>query len=300
MKPYTVQDSALTHVPVMSSEVLTYLDIKSNGVYIDGTIGPGGHAIQILNNLGKHGKLIGIDRDEDALKICNKNCSSSSSLLSLFHSSYNKINTILTKEKISSVNGIILDLGLSSNQLNSRSRGFSYRSEGNLDMRFDFTQGKKASDIIKSNNIEKLTKIFKKYGEERFSYRIARSIKEMKDMKTVNHLKEAIRRCTPPKNRDRILARIFQSLRIVVNDELEILQDFLLKFVDFLSPNGKIVIISYHSLEDRLVKHQFKHLSNNGLLKILTKKPIRSSEKEINNNRRSKNAKLRAAEKVLI
>ena len=298
MKPYTVQDSALTHVPVMSSEVLTYLDIKSNGVYIDGTIGPGGHAIQILNNLGKHGKLIGIDRDEDALKICNKNCSSSSSLLSLFHSSYNKINTILTKEKISSVNGIILDLGLSSNQLNSRSRGFSYRSEGNLDMRFDFTQGKKASDIIKSNNIEKLTKIFKKYGEERFSYRIARSIKEMKDMKTVNHLKEAIRRCTPPKNRDRILARIFQSLRIVVNDELEILQDFLLKFVDFLSPNGKIVIISYHSLEDRLVKHQFKHLSNNGLLKILTKKPIKSSEKEINNNRRSKNAKLRAAEKV--
>ena len=298
MKPYTVQDSALTHVPVMSSEVLTFLDIKSNGVYIDGTIGPGGHAIQILNNLGKHGKLIGIDRDEDALKICNKNCSSSSSLLSLFHSSYNKINTILTKEKISSVNGIILDLGLSSNQLNSRSRGFSYRSEGNLDMRFDFTQGKKASDIIKSNNIEKLTKIFKKYGEERFSYRIARSIKEMKDMKTVNHLKEAIRRCTPPKNRDRILARIFQSLRIVVNDELEILQDFLLKFVDFLSPNGKIVIISYHSLEDRLVKHQFKHLSNNGLLKILTKRPIRSSEKEINNNRRSKNAKLRAAEKV--
>ena len=298
MKPYTVQDSALTHVPVMSSEVLTYLDIKSNGVYIDGTIGPGGHAIQILNNLGKHGKLIGIDRDEDALKICNKNCSSSSSLLSLFHSSYNKVNTILTKEKISSVNGIILDLGLSSNQLNSRSRGFSYRSEGNLDMRFDFTQGKKASDIIKSNNIEKLTKIFKKYGEERFSYRIARSIKEMKDMKTVNHLKEAVRRCTPPKNRDRILARIFQSLRIVVNDELEILQDFLLKFVDFLSPNGKIVIISYHSLEDRLVKHQFKHLSNNGLLKILTKKPIRSSEKEINNNRRSKNAKLRAAEKV--
>ena len=298
MKPYTVQDSALTHVPVMSSEVLTYLDIKSNGFYIDGTIGPGGHAIQILNNLGKHGKLIGIDRDEDALKICNKNCSSSSSLLSLFHSSYNKINTILTKEKISSVNGIILDLGLSSNQLNSRSRGFSYQSEGNLDMRFDFTQGKKASDIIKSNNIEKLTKIFKKYGEERFSYRIARSIKEMKDMKTVNHLQEAIRRCTPPKNRDRILARIFQSLRIVVNDELEILQDFLLKFVDFLSPNGKIVIISYHSLEDRLVKHQFKHLSNNGLLKILTKKPIRSSEKEINNNRRSKNAKLRAAEKV--
>ena len=293
-----MQELTLNHVPVMSAEVLSYLDIQLDGIYIDGTIGPGGHAKQILNNLGKYGRLIGIDRDEEALKICNKNLSIPSSHLSLYHSSYNNIDTILSKEEIPSVNGIILDLGLSSNQLDSQRRGFSYRTEGSLDMRFDYAGGNKATDIIENNSIENLTKIFKKYGEERFSYRIARSIKEMKEMKTVNHLREAIRRCTPPKNRDRIFARIFQSLRIIVNNELEILQDFLLKFIDYLSPNGKIVIISYHSLEDRLVKHKYKYLSDKGLLNILTKKPIIPSEIEILNNKRSRSAKLRAAEKV--
>ena len=165
-------------------------------------------------------------------------------------------------------------------------------------MRFDFSSGEKASDIIKNNNIDKLTKIFQIYGEERFSYRIARSIKEMKEMKSVNHLREAIRRCTPPQNRDRIFARIFQALRIVVNKELEILQDFLLKFADFLSPNGTIAIISYHSLEDRLVKHQYKHLSNISSIKILTKKPLRPTEIAIKTNKRSKSAKLRVARKI--
>ena len=297
MKEGSIQDLA-NHIPVMSNEILSYLNIVSDGVYIDGTIGPGGHATPILNKLGKHGKLIGIDRDEEALKICRKNFSNSSALLSLHHSSYNKLDTILSKEGISRVNGVILDLGLSSNQLNTKQRGFSYRSNGDLDMRFDFSSGEKASDIIKNNNIDKLTKIFQIYGEERFSYRIARSMKEMKEMKSVNHLREAIRRCTPPKNRDRIFARIFQALRIVVNKELEILQDFLLKFADFLSPNGTIAIISYHSLEDRLVKHQYKHLSNISSLKILTKKPLRPTEIEITTNKRSKSAKLRVARKI--
>jgi len=297
MKEGSIQDLA-NHIPVMSNEILSYLNIVSDGVYIDGTIGPGGHANPILNSLGKHGKLIGIDRDEEALKICRKNFSSSSSQISLHHTSYNKLDTILSKEGIPCVNGVILDLGLSSNQLNTKQRGFSYRSDGDLDMRFDFSSGEKASDIIKNNNIDKLTKIFQIYGEERFSYRIARSIKEMKEMNSVNHLREAIRRCTPPQNRDRIFARIFQALRIVVNKELEILQDFLLKFADFLSPNGTIAIISYHSLEDRLVKHQYKHLSNISSLKILTKKPLRPTEIEIKTNKRSKSAKLRVARKI--
>ena len=297
MKISSRQELALNHIPVMSSEVLSYLEVQSDGVYLDGTIGPGGHATQILKNLKKPGKLIGLDRDEEILKICNNNLSSSSSF-ALYHSSYNKIDSILSKEGISSVNGIILDLGLSSNQLNSDSRGFSYRTEGNLDMRFDYGTGKKASDIIQNNSIEKLTEIFRSYGEERFSFRIARSIKDMQEMKTVNHLREAIRRCTPPKNRDRIFARIFQSLRIVVNNELEILQDFLSKFFDYLLPNGKIIIISYHSLEDRLVKHSYRGLSVNNKLKILTKKPIRPSDLEINTNKRSRSAKLRAAKKI--
>ena len=298
MQQSSIRDLELNHIPVMSKEILSYLNIESNGVYIDGTIGPGGHATPILNSLGKHGKLIGIDRDEEALKICRKNLSSASALISLHHSSYNKLDTILHKEGISCVNGVILDLGLSSNQLGVKQRGFSYRTNGDLDMRFDFSSGEKASDIIKNNNINELTKIFQTYGEERFSYRIARSIKEMKEMKSVNHLREAIRRCTPPKNRDRIFARIFQALRIVVNNELEILQDFLLKFTDFLSPNGTIAIISYHSLEDRLVKHQYKHLSNINLLKILTKKPLRATKTEMTTNRRSRSAKLRVARKI--
>ena len=297
MKISSRQELALNHIPVMSSEVLSYLEVQSDGVYLDGTIGPGGHATQILKSLKKPGKLIGLDRDEEILKICNNNLSSSSSF-ALYHSSYNKIDSILSKEGISSVNGIILDLGLSSNQLNSDCRGFSYRTEGNLDMRFDYGTGKKASDIIQNNSIEKLTEIFRSYGEERFSFRIARSIKDMQEMKTVNHLREAIRRCTPPKNRDRIFARIFQSLRIVVNNELEILQDFLSKFFDYLLPNGKIIIISYHSLEDRLVKHSYRGLSVNNKLKILTKKPIRPSDLEINTNKRSRSAKLRAAKKI--
>ena len=293
-----MRDLELNHIPVMSKEILSYLKIEPNGVYIDGTIGPGGHATPILNSLGKNGKLIGIDRDEEALKICSRNLPKSSALVSLHHSSYNKLDTILSKEGVSCVDGIILDLGLSSNQLEAKHRGFSYRADGDLDMRFDFSSGIKASDIIKNNNIDKLTKIFQIYGEERFSYRIARSIKEMKKMNSVNHLREAIRRCTPPKIRDRIFARIFQALRIVVNNELEILQDFLSKFADFLSPNGTIAIISYHSLEDRLVKHQYKDLSNNDFLNILTKKPLRPTEKEITTNKRSKSAKLRIARKI--
>ena len=156
MKTGSMQDLALNHIPVMSAEILSYLKIESDGIYIDGTIGPGGHASSILNNLGKHGKLIGIDRDEEALKICNENLSSSPSQLSLHHSSYNKLDTILSKEGISYVNGIILELGLSSIQLNSERRGFSYRSEGNLDMRFDYTSGEKVSDIIKNNSIDKI------------------------------------------------------------------------------------------------------------------------------------------------
>ena len=298
MNKGSMQDFLSNHIPVMTNEILSYLEIEPDGFYIDGTIGPGGHAKLILSKLEKNGKLIGIDRDEEALKMCSNNFSRSSSLLTLHHASYNKLDAILSKEGISCVNGILLDLGLSSNQLENNQRGFSYRFEGNLDMRFDSTSKIKASDIIENNSIEKLTNIFQSYGEERFSYRIARSIKEMKEMNKVSHLCEAIRRCTPPKNRDRIFARIFQALRIIVNNELEILQDFLLKFIDYLSPNGKIAIISYHSLEDRLVKHQYRKLSDTSLLKILTKKPIRPTDVEVIKNKRSKSAKLRVARKI--
>ena len=298
MNQYQAQDLGLTHIPVMIPEVLSYLAIIPDGIYLDGTIGPGGHATPILKELIDGGKIVGIDRDEEALDICKQNLKASSSILSLHHNSYNNLDKILAAEGLSDFNGILLDLGLSSLQLGSKNRGFSYRSEGLLDMRYDQSSGSGAGKLIDQTDQGSLAQIFKEYGEERLASRIAKSIKEMTIMNTIADLREAIRRCTPPNHRDRTFSRIFQALRIAVNQELGILQQFLAKFIDFLSPGGRIVIISYHSLEDRLVKHSFKKLASGGKLDILTKRPITATEKEQKNNRRARSAKLRAAVKV--
>ena len=298
MNQHQAQDLGLTHIPVMIAEVLSYLAIIPDGIYLDGTIGPGGHATPILKELIDGGKIVGIDRDEEALDICKQNLKASSSILSLHHNSYNNLDKILAAEGLSDFNGILLDLGLSSLQLGSKNRGFSYRSEGSLDMRYDQSSGSGAGKLIDQTDQGSLAQIFKEYGEERLASRIAKSIKEMTIMNTIADLREAIRRCTPPNHRDRTFARIFQALRIAVNQELGILQQFLAKFIDFLSPDGRIVIISYHSLEDRLVKHSFKELASGGKLDILTKRPITATEKEQKNNRRARSAKLRAAVKV--
>ena len=298
MNQHQAQDSGLTHIPVMITEVLSYLAIQPDGIYLDGTIGPGGHATPVLKELTNSGKIIGIDRDEEALDICKQNLKTSSSFLSLHHNSYDNLDKILAAEGLSAVHGILLDLGLSSLQLSSKNRGFSYRSEGQLDMRFDRSSGSGAGKLIDQIDRDSLAQIFKEYGEERLAFRIAKSIKEMTAMNTIADLREAIRRCTPPNHRDRTFARIFQALRIAVNEELDILQQFLAKFIDFLRPGGRIVIISYHSLEDRLVKHSFKELASGGTLEILTKRPITATEKERKNNRRAGSAKLRAAVRV--
>ena len=298
MNQHLAQDSGLTHIPVMITEVLSYLAIQPDGIYLDGTIGPGGHATPVLKELTNGGKVVGIDRDEEALDICKQNLKTSSSFLSLHHNSYDNLDKILAAEELSAVHGMLLDLGLSSLQLSSKNRGFSYRSEGTLDMRFDRTSSKGAGKLIDQADRYSLSQIFKEYGEERLASRIAKSIKEMTEMNTTADLLESIRRCTPPNHRDRTFARIFQALRIAVNEELDILQKFLTKFIDYLRPGGRIVIISYHSLEDRLVKHSFKELASGGTLNILTKRPITAREKERKNNRRAGSAKLRAAVKV--
>ena len=298
MNRHLAQDSGLTHIPVMITEVLSYLAIKPDGIYLDGTIGPGGHATPILKELIDGGKVVGIDRDEEALDICKQNLKTSSSILSLYHNSYNNLDKILAAEGLSAFNGILLDLGLSSLQLGSKNRGFSYRSEGPLDMRYDQSSGSGAGKLINQTDQDSLAQILKEYGEERLASRIAKSIKEMTIMNTITDLREAIRRCTPPNHRDRTFARIFQALRIAVNQELGILEQFLTKFIDFLRPGGRIVIISYHSLEDRLVKHSFKKLASGGTLDILTKRPITATEKERKINRRARSAKLRSAVKV--
>ncbi len=292
------QDYNQPHIPVMLSEVTQYLNLQRDGVYLDGTVGAGGHATQILDHLSSHGRLIGLDRDAEALDICNDRFGASARPISTHQKSYHQFPEILQELGVPEVNGILLDLGLSSMQLDSDMRGFAFESEGNLDMRFNGDTGKTASDLISQLSEKELTEIIFQYGEERHSRKIARSIKAMKSMTTVADLKEAIRRSTPPQQRHKSLARVFQALRIAVNGELDKLKSFLDSFVDYLSINGRVVIMSYHSLEDRMVKHTFRALKQAGKLNVLTKKPIIPSADEQAQNSRSRSAKLRAAERI--
>ncbi len=290
------QDGIPIHSPIMVSEVLSYLNILPDGVYLDGTIGLGGHAKHILSTL-RTGRLVGIDRDEEALDICRSNFHASSPV-SVFHAAYDDFPSILSSLGIRELNGILLDLGLSSLQLDSPIRGFSFRNDGDLDMRFDSSTGKSASEVIAESSEEELANILYQYGEERQSRKIARSIKSMGTMKTVADLREAIRRSTPPSFRHKTFARVFQGLRIVVNDELNRLSRFLSIFMDYLALNGRIVILSFHSLEDRMVKHQFRSYKQDGRAAILTKKPVVPNSEEIELNSRAKPAKLRALERI--
>tara|TARA_Y100000590_G_scaffold40205_5_gene42929 strand:- start:11732 stop:12625 length:894 start_codon:yes stop_codon:yes gene_type:complete len=292
------QDYNQPHIPVMLSEVTQYLNLQRDGVYLDGTVGAGGHAAQILDQLSSHGRLIGLDRDAEALDICNDRFGASARPISTHQKSYHQFPEILQELDVPEVNGILLDLGLSSMQLDSDMRGFAFESEGNLDMRFNGDTGETASDLISQLSEKELTEIIFQYGEERHSRKIARSIKAMKSMTTVADLKEAIRRSTPPQQRYKSLARVFQALRIAVNGELDKLKSFLDSFVDYLSINGRVVIMSYHSLEDRMVKHTFRALKQAGKLNVLTKKPIIPSADEQAQNSRSRSAKLRAAERI--
>ena len=294
----TSQEKFLPHVPVMLSEVLEYLDLQENGVYIDGTVGAGGHAKSILGTPSSTRKVIGLDRDAEALEICNKQFGASANLITTRRTSYHQFPTVLNELGLETVNGILLDLGLSSMQLNSQSRGFAFESDGNLDMRFNKDSGETATDLINHSTEEELANIIFHFGEERHSRKIAYNIKTMKKMNAVADLKEAIRRSTPPHKRKKSLARVFQALRIAVNSELEKLELFLNSFIDYLAINGRVVIISYHSIEDRMVKHAFRALKNNQRLTPLNKKPIIPTIKEQEYNPRSRSAKLRAAERV--
>jgi 16S rRNA (cytosine1402-N4)-methyltransferase len=265
---------------------------------LDGTIGAGGHATQILNQLSANGKLIGIDRDAEALEICSNHFAASAHPVLLYRSSYHQFPGVLKKLKISELNGMVLDLGISSMQLDSDSRGFGFETEGKLDMRFDEDTGETATELISRLSEKELADLIYQYGEERHSRKIARTIKSIKQLTTVADLKEAVRRSTPPHQRNKSLARVFQAIRIAVNGELDKLAIFLDHFNDYLSIGGRIVIMSYHSLEDRMIKHRFRSLKQSGKLKVLTKKPILPSEVEQSHNRRSRSAKLRAAERI--
>ena len=294
-----LQELINVHIPVMSTQVLEYLNLQPGGLYIDGTIGAGGHAAQILSKLSNKGKLIGIDRDAEALEICYERFSAFADQISLHHSSYHNLSKIMGINGPSRANGILLDLGISSLQINSEDRGFSFQSNALVDMRFDQTKGQTAKDLIRKSSEKELADIIYQFGEERKSKRISNSIKKIKNLSTTMDLKEAIRKSTPPHHRNKTHARVFQAIRIAVNDEIDKLKSFLKIFLDYLEIGGRLVIISYHSIEDRIVKHSFRQLNNESKVELLTRKPITPSTAEIKLNKRSRSAKMRALERVL-
>ena len=293
-----ISTTSSTHFPVMPEEVLSFMKINPSGKYIDGTCGLGGHSKTILSNLSNNGFLLGLDIDNEAIKICKKNLSVVNSNFHIEKRSYSNFPEVLDELGIKSVDGILLDLGLSSLQLDSKNRGFSFMEDSKLDMRFNQEGEINAADIINKSSMSGLADIMYYFGEERRSRLIAKKIFENRPIEKVQNLVAIIKNCTPHNKRNKTMARVFQSFRIAVNDELGNLKKFMGKYIRYLKTGGKIIIISFHSLEDRIVKHCFKASSQNGELSILTKKPIMSSKIEQASNSRSKSAKLRCAVKI--
>ena len=285
------------HIPVMLMESLENLEIKKNGVYVDGTLGLGGHSELILQKIDS-GLLIGIDRDKDSISLAKKRLSCNKNF-KFFNDSYQNLKIILNELELKAVDGILLDLGLSSYQLEDNKRGFSHKYQSSLDMRFDKNSNDyTAENIIHQNELKELTKIFKEYGEERHAYKIAKKIKELKGEVDVLTITSVIDRVTPFKYRLKTYSRIFQALRIAANNELDHLSKFLDDFISLLNPGGRIVIISYHSIEDRIVKHKLKDLKHEKKIKLIYKKPLTPSTEEVGINKRSRSAKMRVGEKI--
>jgi len=281
-----------SHIPVLGREVIEGLAVRPGGHYLDVTVGGGGHSRLILEAAADV-RVTAVDQDEDALAAAQKNLAEYSDRIQFIHSNFADYEFTLN-----TFDGILADLGVSSYHLDQPERGFSFRQAANLDMRMDRGRSLTAADVINNWNEADLADIFFKYGEERLSRRIARRIIERRPLQTTVELAEAIASSVPPKYRyGRIhpATRVFQALRIVVNDELKSLETFLDKAPNALVPGGRIAIISFHSLEDRPVKHGLRNLP---LLKVLTKKPIIAQEEEISNNPRSRSAKLRIAQRV--
>ncbi|MEH1923090.1 16S rRNA (cytosine(1402)-N(4))-methyltransferase RsmH [Nostoc sp.] len=288
-----IEEPIFSHLPVLPQEVIAGLAVSPGGHYLDTTVGGGGHSRLILA-AAPDVKLTAIDQDEDALAAARKELAEFGDRVKFIHSNFADYEF-----PPNTFDGILADLGVSSYHLDQAERGFSFRQAANLDMRMDRGRSLTAADVINNWDEAELADIFFKYGEERLSRRIARRIVERRPLYTTTELADAIASSVPPKYRyGRIhpATRVFQALRIVVNDELKSLETFLDKAPNALVPGGRIVIISFHSLEDRPVKHG---LRNSPLLKVLTKKPIIATEEEIGKNPRSRSAKLRIAEKLL-
>lgn len=297
------------HIPVLLSEVLEHLAPRAGGRYVDATVDGGGHARALLQASAPDGRVLGIDRDPAMIAaLADRDAESvEARRLQLVHSSFAPLADILAAHGFAPVDGVLFDLGLSSYHLDASARGFSFQANEPLDMRFDPSDdsAETAADILASRSTEDLTEIFRVYGEERFASRIARTVaarRRTAPLTATGDLLAAIEQSLPPAVRwraGRDAARIFQALRIVANDELAAITAALPQAAAALAPGGRLVVISFHSLEDRLVKNFFRDEQHAGHLRILTKKPLQAAEAEVAANPRAASAKLRAAERVV-
>ncbi|MGO1369337.1 16S rRNA (cytosine(1402)-N(4))-methyltransferase RsmH [Senegalia sp. (in: firmicutes)] len=306
------------HISVLLEESLEALEIDKDGIYIDGTMGGAGHSMEIVKKLDK-GKLIGIDQDINAINKSKEILKEYKDKVILVHDNFKNIKNILKDLGIEKVDGVLLDLGVSSYQLDTAARGFSYHQDAPLDMRMNEEEGISARDVINNYSLEDLDKVVKEYGEERWSKRIAQFIVDARKEKLIestgelvqiikNAIPKAVRSDGPHPAR-----RTFQAIRIEVNQELEILKQAIIDIVDSLNEKGRVSIITFHSLEDRIVKETFKYLYKDCIcpkefpictcekrreIKIINKKPILASKEELTENKRARSAKLRIAEKI--
>lgn len=306
------------HIPILIDEVIKGLSIKKDGIYVDGTLGGAGHSREIVKRLDT-GKLIGIDQDTDALKKASEVLEEFKEKTILVHNNYKNIDTILEELNIEKVDGIFIDIGVSSYQLDEASRGFSYHKDAPLDMRMDRSKEFSAWDIVNNYTHEELTDIILSYGEDSWAKRIAEFIVEERKTAPINttlELVDVIKKAIPKRVRmegSHPAKQTFQALRIEVNGELDVLKASIDKMVGLLKPGGRIAIITFHSLEDRIVKEKFKYLFKDCIcpseipicacdkkreIKIITRKPIVPTKEEIEFNSRSRSAKLRIAEKI--
>lgn len=305
------------HISVMLNETIENLEIKKDGIYVDCTLGGGGHSLEILKLLSKEGKLIGIDQDNEALNAAKERLKDFDNVIYV-HDNFYEIDRILNDLSLGKVDGILMDLGVSSYQLDNPERGFSYMKDAPLDMRMDTDSNITAFDVINTYSEEELIRIFREYGEEKFSKRVASYIVAKRQENTINttlELVAIIKKAIPLKfqKEGHPAKRVFQAVRIEVNKELTIIDKAIEDGVNKLKPGGRIAIITFHSLEDRIVKNKFRNLQNPcicpkdfpicacgkiPIIRTLTSKPILPTDEEIEINKRSKSAKLRIAVKL--
>jgi 16S rRNA (cytosine1402-N4)-methyltransferase len=301
------------HETVLRDVAVQYLVLPQGSIYVDGTLGGGGHAEEICRRMGPTARVICFDTDEDAITYSTRHLGSFGNRIVFVHSNFRYLKRELLGRGVNGIDGLLLDLGVSSFQIDDPGKGFSFRSDEAIDMRMDRSQRLSGRDIVNGYSEEELADVIWKYGEERYARRIARAIGRHRPVNTTGELREAVRSVTGERFMTKTLARVFQAIRICVNDEMESLRNVLEDTTDLLKSGGRLVVISYHSLEDRIVKEHIrkyaasivrsesKYVADTAIspkLKALTKKPITPGEGEIALNPRARSAKLRVAERV--